>query len=1028
MSIVSCDTTTTTDLHIDKKRKLDSDSDYSDSESEPNWDPDDDFRQDIASDIALEIGLRQRLLHTVESRIQWAICLQEALMNDASESGQLSDFKAIALDALSAIDAPAEILFARDEPAPPLDTRRPSFAKKSRKKPTTRVQPAKKASKFLYIKREGKTEPSILRCPMCMRTEFSSLHGLFNHARGTHSLAWTSHDECVRHCACALEQVQGGPVDFTDLDAGVEVGTNAGGVLPGVRSLIEQAVGEGDNFDFEGETALSRTLGYHADTPALANFLGKDPIRRGVVVWDPDAVVDIDGFDDDKAHVKPRWRMPFSHRNTFRDAPLPTSAPSPPFEAPAPPPQNTTNIPRTAGSRFHIATRIVVVDRSLWLPPEQRLGQDTHKWMISIDAPSYTRHITTVLHSLTVISPTGRLMTAAPPFAVIGTAHTPFLARIELAFCASAGGARQQVVLEHWVELDRMQSMGVVHGEEQVVDVELDRGTVFLPLRAGYIPINTRALWDMDIESERHSPLEMTSDVPVVEVAGSGKEERRTRNNNNIPKVKMLGSWQSVLKKLVERFPLTLQDVKGGKAPNPALPYKLVANPAQFSSLVMGRKKAVEWGRATAMRDAYSDAVLNGLTEDVTTLTTADIFSWLHTNGYFPRGTATLKKEQDLQVFKTGMCRVCGLPYRLHSLSSDPTSQPRPLTGVDDTFVCQIAPAEWQMQCMPMIDVSRILPRRTQAASPAAQSTLIVPLKRPLAAQAYRRPEARVGDATWDSRVPALLTVSDPTLVAAIRRHVSALKLRSFVPPTPPAAAVVAGLPHFPINPALSATETQIEVAPYAMLALLTKLFVRTLVKTGLEVAVRDRQRAMVQVDGRARRLQSVGDVSGERERRMLTPSHVLRGVVSRGWDWNDEIGAALTGCLARSGVPLRPSQPQAPPQQPAVGGQGAAAVQTAHPAAGEPMAPQFRNVAGPVNQVQSGQMPVNQVRGQIHRAAQLQAAAAQAHHRAGGQASASLQSPGVGVREETRAEMEPSAFLINRFRVEQRDDVPSAQ
>ncbi|KAJ7023122.1 hypothetical protein C8F04DRAFT_1399583 [Mycena alexandri] len=48
-----------------------------------------------------------------------------------------------------------------------------------------------------------------------------------------------------------------------------------------------------------------------------------------------------------------------------------------------------------------------------------------------------------------------------------------------------------------------------------------------------------------------------------------------------------------------------------------------------------GKTKAVEWGSAIAMHNA----VLNGLTEDITILSAADIFSWLHDKGGFPKGT-----------------------------------------------------------------------------------------------------------------------------------------------------------------------------------------------------------------------------------------------------------------------------------------------------------------------------------------------------------------------------------------------------
>ncbi|KAJ7168069.1 hypothetical protein C8R43DRAFT_135738 [Mycena crocata] len=906
-------------MQIDRKQKFDSDSD---SETEPDWDPEYDYKKDIAAEIALEIGLRERLLETVESRIAWALLLQETLMNDApSDAPQVLDFKDVALDALAAADVPAEIIFARDEPTPPQDTRRPSIAKKSRKKPTARPQLAKKSAKFMYIKLEGSTAPSILRCPACLRADFSSLQGLFNHARGTHSLAWTSHDECVRQCACALEELQGGAVEFADLDAGVEVGVGSGGVLPGLRSLFQQAVGGDDEeLDLDGETALSRTLGYHVDTPALASFLGREPIRRGVTVWDPDALVDIDGFEDEKLEAKPRWRMPFSHRNIFKDVPLPSSPVSlevVPFEST--PRSNGKHIGlSTASSRFHIVTRIAVVDRSLWIPPDQRLGRDTHKWMISVDAPSYTYHITSVLKSLTVTSSRVSLSTSAPPFAVIGTADAPFLAHLELAFSStSVGGMRQKIVLEHWVELDRMQGPNVVYGEEQIVDVELDRATLLFPAQRGYLPISTRALWDMDLAKERRTPVVVATALAPTEVPapGSLKDERKTRNT--LPKMKILGTWQNILKKLVERFPLTLQDVKGGKPPSPALPYKLVANTAQFSALVMGRKKAIEWGRAMALRDAYNEAVLGGLTEDVTTLSTADIFAWLHDNNYFPRGVATLKKEQDLETLKTGFCRVCGLAYRLHAVVSDPPqgsvkSEPRPslaLSGVvGDAFVCHITPMDWQMKRMPMIDVSRLLPRRRQGVSPLTS----VPFPAPASAQTNGYPESSARNRAWGSRAPALLALSDPRLISSVHRLTSALKLPSFDPPPPPTS----GLPHYPISATLSAGEIQADVAPYALLALLTKQFVRALVRTGLDTAARDRHRAMAQVDGRVRRLPNVAELFGDRERRMLTPSHILRGVLSRGWEWNDDLGMAMLGCLSRSGVPLHALQQQPQQQQ----------------------------------------------------------------------------------------------------------------
>lgn len=86
-----------------------------------------------------------------------------------------------------------------------------------------------------------------------------------------------------------------------------------------------------------------------------------------------------------------------------------------------------------------------------------------------------------------------------------------------------------------------MQSSGVALGEEQIVDVELDRGTLFRAAQSGYIPINARALWDMDFEQQRYTPLSIGSGIVPAEIPGRGtaKDERKTRNA--LPKVKILG-------------------------------------------------------------------------------------------------------------------------------------------------------------------------------------------------------------------------------------------------------------------------------------------------------------------------------------------------------------------------------------------------------------------------------------------------------------------------------------------------------
>lgn len=381
------------------------------------------------------------------------------------------EFRDAALDALEAIDSPCDIIFDRDAsldnitlscPSPP-----PPPSRRVRPPPSQKYTRTKANPKFLYIKSSqplsgiASQEPIshvlppqyvyILRCPVCFRTTFSSLQGLLNHSRISHKQEYGGHDECIRACAVpftrsiiaangseANSEIDMGP-DLSLLEGGIEVGGGAGGmgVLPGLRSLFEIAVGD-QSHDFpspptdslhihnggvfsDTTTHLGRTLGLHKDTPALAPFLGKESKRRGVHVWNEDSTVDIDGISGDESlgrvseqfgvenvgsrsddiltnsediemgndsgsksgvHLQPKskrpWRMPFTHRNIARPE-LDLVMNNDTDAARAPVIETTASIAPSAvvpgsttksgiGSRFHITARIVVADRSFWIP------------------------------------------------------------------------------------------------------------------------------------------------------------------------------------------------------------------------------------------------------------------------------------------------------------------------------------------------------------------------------------------------------------------------------------------------------------------------------------------------------------------------------------------------------------------------------------------------------------------------------------------------------------------------------------
>lgn len=75
------------------------------------------------------------------------------------------------------------------------------------------------------------------------------------------------------------------------------------------------------------------------------------------------------------------------------------------------------------------------------------------------------------------------LSTNDPPFVVSGTTDKPFLAKVKLSW---AGNQNPPMEIEHWVELDPYHTaVNPVLGDEQILDVELDRHTELLPIRSG---------------------------------------------------------------------------------------------------------------------------------------------------------------------------------------------------------------------------------------------------------------------------------------------------------------------------------------------------------------------------------------------------------------------------------------------------------------------------------------------------------------------------------------------------------------
>lgn len=352
------------------------------------------------SEVDLEIALKQRLADTVESRIAWALTLKDTLQKGVTDRKPLQDCDPLAI--LSITESPSGCILAQEPRGPPSSNFRP---------PRRSNLPATK-TKFLYIRSSALgTQDTLyrLQCPACLRTSFSSLQGLLNHARLAHDLEWGTHDECIRVCAV--------PGNESDLQGGLEVGLGPTGVLPGLRTIFQMAVGARD-FQEEARGGsisnsqtqilslpplLTQTLGLHKDSATLAQYLGKQAIHREIRVWgETDDLVDVEALirpDIQDQNHNSHWKMPFTQRNSatmdsdfnmelfgngsqtsdiISQSEMSANHLEPqPISNLSPTPETLSNDSQklpSKQSRFYFGTRVIITDRSLWIPPGSWFG------------------------------------------------------------------------------------------------------------------------------------------------------------------------------------------------------------------------------------------------------------------------------------------------------------------------------------------------------------------------------------------------------------------------------------------------------------------------------------------------------------------------------------------------------------------------------------------------------------------------------------------------------------------------------
>ncbi|KIK98769.1 hypothetical protein PAXRUDRAFT_133494 [Paxillus rubicundulus Ve08.2h10] len=888
----------------------------------------------IKNEVDLEVAIRERLVSTIEGRIQWALQLLTALSSIDDPQTQPCDadeFQDAALDAFEALDAPSAFIFDTalpEEPSPsprsfsPLISNQQPLQRVPKTRPSRTPKPPQQ-KKLLYIKLPSGTSDNqlaILACPICRRTQFTTLQGLLNHARLSHGIEWASHDACMAACAVPVS------ADDQNWEAYAQDGVEVPlcGSVVGLRRLFERAVGVDGNLPTSPSghagaeapsqsstpvpsTLLSRTLGLHADSPALAKFLGRAPKRRCIHVHDEDQDVDILKADSEASRQgeivsgegeqrKKAFHMHYPHRSTAREGldlvvDGSVAAGTEVVNAIS----NAVVLPAgSAPSRFHITARIRLEDRSLYLSDARREGStDPHqyRWMLAVTAPSYSLPLASFLTRVTVVPPKPvspvSLSVQQQPFAVIGTANEPFLAKIIFGW---VDGSKMEV--EHWVDLDQSRSSVSVTGSEQVLDVELDRNAPFLPAPKGNPPPLPSLDRDFPVGSSQR--ISAQPDLSGNRSLTTVIEER----------------YEQVLRGLLPRVPMTAKDVKPRTSVH--LPYKLVASPAHLLALVPGRRKAIEWGRARALHALYVEQTSALPLSQQTPLSVGDVYMFLEDASLFPRSSlpptapAELKKKEKEKegtpIPGDETCMICGIKRRLHPgyhVKSEEAVIPWTCAVVSSSEQCRGGR-------LPLINLLRVLTCHDGLERTIHGPRLLPQPKTGSSSVPSIRHPMTIFPSTVRYTPRDLVTFSPPDLILAVQNSLNRL-----------------GLPRFPnfascgMNPAFLASREQTErsLAPAALLSATLKPFISMLLRSAIEVAKRD----VTAVSSTSATAPGGKAGHGKRAKKIafvLTPGHVLRGLELGGSKVSSATAQSVgTGgasakevaalCLARVGVSL---------------------------------------------------------------------------------------------------------------------------
>jgi len=96
-------------------------------------------------------------------------------------------------------------------------------------------------------------------------------------------------------------------------------------------------------------------------------------------------------------------------------------------------------------------------------------------------------------------------------------------------------------------------------GEEQVVDIELDKATVLMPIRLDYTPIDAKVLWNLDASHQEPTGSVGSDKQDAAQDEPTEGEHCDTPLLHEVVLNLRLSGYAKILSSLLGNFPMTLK-------------------------------------------------------------------------------------------------------------------------------------------------------------------------------------------------------------------------------------------------------------------------------------------------------------------------------------------------------------------------------------------------------------------------------------------------------------------------------------